>query len=61
MHSIGIPDQYIKQRSGHKDARILQQIYRNPLKSQSNVYVKKTNEYFSSQFEKEIKKKRDNG
>jgi integrase len=61
MHSIGIPDQYIQQRSGHKDARILQQIYRNPLKSQSNVYVKKTNEYFSSQFEKEIKKKRDNG
>lgn len=56
MHSIGIPDQYIQQRSGHKDARILQQIYRNPLKSQSNVYVKKTNEYFSEQFKKEIKK-----
>lgn len=56
MHSIGIPDQYIQQRSGHKDARILQQVYRNPLKSQSNVYVKKTNDYFAEQFKNELKK-----
>lgn len=56
MHAIGIPDQYIQQRTGHKDARILQEIYRNPLKSQSNIYVKKTNEYFSEQFKDELKK-----
>lgn len=56
MHSIGIPDQYIQQRSGHKDARILQAIYRNPLKSQSNVYVKKTNNYFSEVFSEELRK-----
>lgn len=56
MHAIGIPDQYIQQRTGHKSAKILQEIYRNPLKSQSNIYVKKTNEYFSEQFKNELKK-----
>lgn len=56
MHAIGIPDQYIQQRTGHKSAKILQEIYRNPLKSQSNSFVKQTNNYFSEQFGQELKK-----
>lgn len=56
MHAIGVPDQYIQQRSGHKTDKIMKEIYRNPLKSQSNIYVKKTNEYFSKEFQKELKK-----
>lgn len=55
MHAIGIPDQYIQQRSGHKTDKVMKEIYRNPLKSQSNTYVKQINEYFSIHFEKELK------
>lgn len=56
LHSIGIPDQYIQQRTGHKNARILRDVYTNPLKSQSNAYVKQINKYFSDVFSEELKK-----
>lgn len=56
MHAIGVPDQYIQQRTGHKSPKILQEIYRNPLKSQSNAYVRQTNDYFSETFEQTFKK-----
>lgn len=56
LHSIGIPDQYIQQRTGHKNAKILRDVYTNPLKSQSNAYVKQINKYFSDVFSEELKK-----
>ena len=56
MHAIGVPDRYIQQRTGHKSAKILQEVYRNPLKSQSNEYVRQTNDYFSETFEQTFKK-----
>ena len=57
MHAIGVPDRYIMERSGHKSAKILQEVYRNPLKSQSNYFSEKANEYFSETFSEQIKNK----
>lgn len=56
MHAIGIPDKYIMQRTGHKSPEILEKIYKNPLKNQSNVFSKKANKYFSETFSEELKK-----
>lgn len=55
LHSIGIPDQYIQQRTGHQSAKILREVYTSPLKDQSNMYVKQINQYFSRIFDDEIK------
>lgn len=60
MHAIGIPDQYIQQRSGHKTDKTMKEVYRNPLKSQSNVFVAKINNYFSENFKDELKPENEN-
>lgn len=60
MHAIGIPDQYIQQRSGHKTDKTMKEVYRNPLKSQSNVFVAKINTYFSENFKDELKPENEN-
>ena len=56
MHAIGVPDRYIMERTGHKNAKILQEVYRNPLKDQSNYFSEKANEYFFETFSEELKK-----
>jgi hypothetical protein len=60
MHAIGIPDQYIQQRSGHKTDKTMKDVYRNPLKSQSNVFVARINDYFSKNFKDELKPENEN-
>lgn len=48
MHALGIPDQYIQERSGHKTAAVLRNIYRHALSDQSKKFAQKANTHFSS-------------
>ncbi|MBR0090420.1 MAG: site-specific integrase, partial [Lachnospiraceae bacterium] len=47
LHAIGVPDQYIMERGGWSDDRVLKAVYRNTLDDQSKAFTKKANDYFS--------------
>lgn len=47
MHAIGIPDQYIMERGGWSDDRVLKSVYRNTLSDKQKEFSKKANDYFS--------------
>ena len=47
MHAIGIPDQYIMERGGWSDDRVLKSVYRNTLSDKSKEFSDKANDYFS--------------
>lgn len=47
LHAIGVPDQYIMERGGWSDDRVLKAVYRNTLEDQSRAFSEKANKYFS--------------
>lgn len=47
MHAIGVPDQYIMERGGWTDDRVLKEVYRNTLADKSAGFANATNKYFS--------------
>jgi integrase len=46
MHAIGVPDQYIMERSGWKSDKVLKSVYRHTLSDQNKKYQEKANRHF---------------
>ena len=47
LHSIGVPDQYLQQRLGHRTDQTLKNIYRNALPEKSITFAKQANDAFA--------------
>lgn len=47
LHAIGVPDQYIMERGGWNNDKILKSVYRNTLEDKSSNFTTIANEYFS--------------
>lgn len=47
LHAIGVPDQYIMERGGWKNDKILKSVYRNTLRDKSSNFTSIANEYFT--------------
>lgn len=47
LHAIGIPDQYIMERGGWKNDKILKSVYRNILEDKSPNFTSLANKYFT--------------
>lgn len=52
MHAIGVPDQYIMERGGWSDDRVLKAVYRNSLKDKAKEFTDRTNKYLSENITK---------
>lgn len=50
MHALGIPDQYIQERSGHKTDACLKAVYRLTMSDQSKKFADKANKQFTKLF-----------
>ena len=48
MHALGIPDQYIQERSGHKTDACLKRVYRHSLSDQSVKFAGIANDHFKT-------------
>lgn len=59
MHAIGVPDQYIMERGGWSNDKILKAVYRNVIKDYNEKFVKDTNEHFEK-MQHEIQHKKEN-
>ena len=47
LHAVGIPDQYIQQRVGHRTDQTLKNVYRNLIEEKSISFAKKANNAFA--------------
>ena len=50
MHALGVPDQYIQERSGHKTDACLKAVYRLTISDQSQRFADLANEHFGTLF-----------
>lgn len=50
MHAMGVPDQYIIQRSGHADSTILRRVYTHTLQDQNALETERINNAFRGNF-----------
>ena len=50
MHALGVPDQYIQERSGHKTDSCLKAVYRLTISDQSQKFADLANEHFGTLF-----------
>lgn len=48
LHSIGVPDAYIIQRTGHEGEEILKRVYRHTLEDQKKEYAKRALDGFNN-------------
>lgn len=54
MHAIGVPDQYIMERGGWTDDRVLKEVYRNTLSDKTKLFAAMTNKYLSENITRDI-------
>ena len=54
MHAIGVPDQYIMERGGWTDDRVLKEVYRNTLSDKTKQFTAMTNKYLSENITRDI-------
>lgn len=47
LHAIGVPDQYIQQRLGHRTDQTLKNVYRNIMPEKTITFAKKANDSFA--------------